>query len=109
PPVLFFLHVPPPCSSPLSLHDALPIFTCRGASRACRSRPLPHLKDCSREQRGDGDRPPERCGQRGAKRRIDGHLCLHHLPAAGRSEEHTSELQSLTNLVCRLLLENKKP
>src|SRR5438046_5540228 len=25
-----------------------------------------------------------------------------------RSEEHTSELQSLTNLVCRLLLENKK-
>src|SRR5215213_4928927 len=26
----------------------------------------------------------------------------------GRSEEHTSELQSLTNLVCRLLLEKKK-
>src|SRR5258706_10081498 len=25
----------------------------------------------------------------------------------GRSEEHTSELQSLTNLVCRLLLEKK--
>src|SRR5258706_7359940 len=32
------------------------------------------------------------------------------LPATGvaRSEEHTSELQSLTNLVCRLLLEKKK-
>src|SRR5258706_10763912 len=31
-------------------------------------------------------------------------------PAMGgmRSEEHTSELQSLTNLVCRLLLEKKK-
>src|SRR5437016_11643900 len=31
-------------------------------------------------------------------------------PATGklRSEEHTSELQSLTNLVCRLLLEKKK-
>src|SRR5262249_16342344 len=28
--------------------------------------------------------------------------------APGRSEEHTSELQSLTNLVCRLLLEKKK-
>src|SRR5437016_9921989 len=28
--------------------------------------------------------------------------------AGGRSEEHTSELQSLTNLVCRLLLEKKK-
>src|SRR5258706_14787973 len=34
-------------------------------------------------------------------------------PAGGvcidlRSEEHTSELQSLTNIVCRLLLEKKK-
>src|SRR5437016_11207740 len=28
--------------------------------------------------------------------------------AISRSEEHTSELQSLTNLVCRLLLEKKK-
>src|SRR5690606_42150330 len=28
--------------------------------------------------------------------------------AAGRSEEHTSELQSRENLVCRLLLEKKK-
>src|SRR5262249_61596142 len=27
--------------------------------------------------------------------------------ALGRSEEHTSELQSLTNIVCRLLLEKK--
>src|SRR5438093_5481691 len=30
------------------------------------------------------------------------------LRAKERSEEHTSELQSLTNLVCRLLLEKKK-
>src|SRR5438093_4798555 len=29
-------------------------------------------------------------------------------PREARSEEHTSELQSLTNLVCRLLLEKKK-
>src|SRR5688572_32451148 len=28
--------------------------------------------------------------------------------SAGRSEEHTSELQSQSNLVCRLLLEKKK-
>src|SRR5258706_11100304 len=28
--------------------------------------------------------------------------------SVARSEEHTSELQSLTNLVCRLLLEKKK-
>src|SRR5256885_5978194 len=32
----------------------------------------------------------------------DGHVC-----AKRRSEEHTSELQSPCNLVCRLLLENK--
>src|SRR2546430_17094202 len=35
----------------------------------------------------------------------------HHLAANGivsRSEEHTSELQSQSNLVCRLLLEKKK-
>src|SRR5215213_5002151 len=30
------------------------------------------------------------------------------LTVCTRSEEHTSELQSLTNLVCRLLLEKKK-
>src|SRR5688572_31794087 len=38
----------------------------------------------------------EPCGQR-----------LSH-PGALRSEEHTSELQSQSNLVCRLLLEKKK-
>ena len=32
----------------------------------------------------------------------------HELIARGRSEEHTSELQSRRNLVCRLLLEKKK-
>src|SRR2546430_12627858 len=30
-------------------------------------------------------------------------------PGRFRSEEHTSELQSQSNLVCRLLLEKKKP
>src|SRR5256885_9325698 len=36
--------------------------------------------------------------------------CSHSQPATGkeRSEEHTSELQSPCNLVCRLLLEKKK-
>src|SRR5688572_32193887 len=44
----------------------------------------------------------------------DWHGWLHYttnaLPPAGgaRSEEHTSELQSQSNLVCRLLLEKKK-
>src|SRR6201995_6170238 len=34
--------------------------------------------------------------------------CKGSTPMPTRSEEHTSELQSLTNIVCRLLLENKK-
>src|SRR5438046_3626738 len=42
---------------------------------------------------------------RGRRRhRLVGHRPRRH----PRSEEHTSELQSLTNLVCRLLLEKKK-
>src|SRR2546430_13658796 len=46
----------------------------------------------------------------GGGRRLDRRL-LHDDPcarAALRSEEHTSELQSQSNLVCRLLLEKKK-
>src|SRR5438132_8712872 len=34
--------------------------------------------------------------------------CLQQAAAQGRSEEHTSELQSHSDLVCRLLLEKKK-
>src|SRR2546427_4607549 len=33
---------------------------------------------------------------------------LYEVTRRGRSEEHTSELQSQSNLVCRLLLEKKK-
>src|SRR5438046_8064493 len=36
-----------------------------------------------------------------------GQLALERADAGFRSEEHTSELQSLTKLVCRLLLEKK--
>src|SRR5256885_9682351 len=36
------------------------------------------------------------------------HLPLHRTQIINRSEEHTSELQSPCNLVCRLLLEKKK-
>src|SRR5437016_10805727 len=43
---------------------------------------------------------------------LTGSACAYPTPAGAgnplRSEEHTSELQSLTNLVCRLLLEKKK-
>src|SRR5262249_56674838 len=49
----------------------------------------------------------EKLGEEGGKL-----LCLHNgrlqVVDGPRSEEHTSELQSLTNLVCRLLLEKKK-
>src|SRR5262249_61920804 len=40
--------------------------------------------------------------------RLGGHEIADRSQAADRSEEHTSELQSLTNLVCRLLLGKKK-
>src|SRR5438067_9604290 len=43
------------------------------------------------------------------QRRAAGHLDLRaHQIDPGRSEEHTSELQSRFDLVCRLLLEKKK-
>src|SRR2546427_8888203 len=62
----------------LSLHDALPI-----------SRRAPCVRHCAR--RG----PRMHCAPPGTAQR-------------SRSEEHTSELQSQSNLVCRLLLEKKK-
>src|SRR5258705_1989195 len=41
-------------------------------------------------------------------KRAGGAASLRGLGAGARSEEHTSELQSLRHLVCRLLLEKKK-
>src|SRR2546422_1793448 len=40
--------------------------------------------------------------------RYSRHLILPDVGVEGRSEEHTSELQSRLHLVCRLLLEKKK-
>src|SRR2546425_11043844 len=74
----------------LSLHDALPIST---AAPARAPVPPPALAACERG-RGTCSATP-RCGARSGSR-------------APRSEEHTSELQSLAYLVCRLLLEKKK-
>src|SRR2546427_5914468 len=81
----------------LSLHDALPI------SRHEVDRGSAGPEDVG----GDGGelrrvRPAARQGA-GRGRRRDR---LHREPP--RSEEHTSELQSQSNLVCRLLLEKKK-
>src|SRR2546425_6792999 len=67
----------------LSLHDALPILSQTG--RAAGSGRLGALMTA----------PP---------RRLRGELS----GLVSRSEEHTSELQSLAYLVCRLLLEKKK-
>src|SRR5438270_9037423 len=67
--------------STLSLHDALPI--------------------CLRQRLPGG--PPRR-GAAGGRAL----LLVGGGRRAGRSEEHTSELQSQSNLVCRLLLEKKK-
>src|SRR3989442_9366021 len=72
----------------LSLHDALPISTAgRRAARAHTVR---------RPGRRDRGGPPIARARRCRTR------------ASGRSEEHTSELQSRPHLVCRLLLEKKK-
>src|SRR5690606_40530559 len=85
---------------PLSLHDALPI--CRHAVERRRARVgrAPH----PRCRPGEGRDPKprllvisRRCG-----------LSAPHSHVLWRSEEHTSELQSRENLVCRLLLEKKK-
>src|SRR3989454_6556469 len=65
---------------------------------------------------GEGCAAAQRALARALNRRAigqgvaEGHAELHHVSAGvrQRSEEHTSELQSPCNLVCRLLLEKKK-
>src|SRR5437588_6242225 len=71
----------------LSLHDALPILRVRAAAGPREAR----AAGACGAQADAGDRPLDL----GKRRRV-------------RSEEHTSELQSHSDLVCRLLLEKKK-
>src|SRR2546430_9512862 len=77
----------------LSLHDALPIFP-RDTPKL-RSRCVHVLGDILKVKDGSNTEKPTVRGEG---------------PLGGqrRSEEHTSELQSQSNLVCRLLLEKKK-
>src|SRR5207237_8337985 len=87
----FFLFTTPPTTDiyTLSLHDALPISPTRCAtSRRSRRSARP----CRTRKSSAGSR----AGWASPN------------PASPRSEEHTSELQSHLNLVCRLLLEKKK-
>src|SRR5688572_30964913 len=86
------LHLPPPpVITTLSLHDALPISV--------------HAQREGRPRRGEPLRPQrlERVGGRGGA----DDLQPQSVHPDDRSEEHTSELQSQSNLVCRLLLEKK--
>src|SRR2546425_6802698 len=81
----------------LSLHDALPI-SCRARARGLRRR-APSLRRTRCSRRSGGTRADRQAP--GPARSAGG-------GRAPRSEEHTSELQSLAYLVCRLLLEKKK-
>src|SRR5256885_13282662 len=80
----------------LSLHDALPICCAGLRPRTARPTGPAHLPRTPCALHGVRQLPP--CG--GLWRRRTATL--------SRSEEHTSELQSPCNLVCRLLLEKKK-
>src|SRR5258706_4937962 len=56
----------------------------------------------------DADAPFSGTGEKFLERKADMLFVVAPGSLHQRSEEHTSELQSLTNLVCRLLLEKKK-
>src|SRR2546427_1254905 len=66
--------------------------------------PLKKIKECS-ESSETCAHPPGIEAHQDPK---NGHLATHQTAIKDRSEEHTSELQSQSNLVCRLLLEKKK-
>src|SRR5437016_9476905 len=57
--------------------------------------------------RWSSSRPAGRASWRTARTRLTPTMSRPSSSSTARSEEHTSELQSLTNLVCRLLLEKK--
>src|SRR2546427_7371914 len=67
----------------------------RSPKSRARLRALPHPRS-TRDGRGSLDVRSREIGERRQERLVV------------RSEEHTSELQSQSNLVCRLLLEKKK-
>src|SRR5690606_41427046 len=81
---------------PLSLHDALPILAQVEVRRADVLREV--LAGVA-ELQGEADHVLQDLPEGAAR---------HERLVDGRSEEHTSELQSRENLVCRLLLEKKK-
>src|SRR5438477_452074 len=98
----FFFHDTAPTQIyTLSLHDALPIYR-----RHCGQRHDELVADqaAARRRRGEVTRLGSSTRRITAPPRPTRRLICDQL----RSEEHTSELQSHVNLVCRLLLEKKK-
>src|SRR5690606_41729806 len=88
----------------LSLHDALPIFALgeRGLAE--------HVEGIAVVRVAALARPRQRLADGPAHHELvahDLHGLAHGEADHRRSEEHTSELQSRENLVCRLLLEKK--
>src|SRR2546430_5722253 len=101
----FFNDTPPPEISPLPLHAALPIsITCRNratsASRRSRTRASGLTPVSARIFFALEGPIPKMYGR--------AYWIFLSRGRSTRSEEHTSELQSQSNLVCRLLLEKKK-
>src|SRR5438270_104560 len=93
-----FYYCVSPCIYTLSLHDALPI----SPFRAARAAPAP-------VRAGAAARVPHDPLRGHLSKRSAFWDCARWCAISPpRSEEHTSELQSQTNLVCRLLLEKKK-
>src|SRR5690606_41766853 len=97
------------CISTLSLPDALPIWARRPPrSPALRSRSgsTTLSQNCRRWRHSNS--PRSRRGNAALEKAPHSNPPFHSGNREGRSEEHTSELQSRENLVCRLLLEKKK-
>src|SRR5206468_12257757 len=107
--VYLFIPHAPTAFYPLSLHDALPIFRdpAEGIGLlAAREEGLRSRRARRDEPTLDLDRAVAGTGPAAADA-VEAEAALGIAPGL-RSEEHTSELQSRSDLVCRLLLEKKK-
>src|SRR5207249_7873071 len=94
----------PSSSSPLSLHDALPIsFIFASSSSTC---DFDASAPSSRSSWVWSDVKSSSAPEVVSSSIADARACI--CSVLSRSEEHTSELQSRFDLVCRLLLEKKK-
>src|SRR5699024_12628691 len=105
---LFFTSAAPPLLDTLSLHDALPISWRRGNTSSSRAAGCASCAGRRARRSRPGDRLFRRATARSATAWPAAHRSRAELFRPARSEEHTSELQSRFDLVCRLLLEKKK-